>query len=63
MTFPITTFNLKYVYMIKFIRYFFRELEILFPFSPALRPLKLTRLVEKFDVVARVPAYAPIKVR
>lgn len=48
--------------MIKFIRYFFCQLELVFPFSPALRPLKLTQLVEKFDVVARVPAYARIKV-
>jgi hypothetical protein len=47
--------------MIKFIRYFFSELELLFPFSAALRPLKLTRLVEKFDVVTRVPAYVRIK--
>jgi hypothetical protein len=48
--------------MLAFIRTLLFDIKSLVPFA-ALQPLVLTRLVEKFDVVERVPAYARIKVR
>ena len=48
--------------MITFIRNLIHGIKLLSPFVGATLPLQFTRLVEKFDVVERVPAYVRIKV-
>jgi hypothetical protein len=48
--------------MIKFIENFIHTIKSVLLLTTTLRPLKFTRLVEKFDVVKAVPAYVRIKV-
>jgi hypothetical protein len=48
--------------MVNFIGNLINEIKMLAQFKATLRPLKLTRLLEKFDVVKKAPRYIRIKV-
>jgi len=47
--------------MIQFMKNVVSGMKLLWPFGPITKPLAFTRLIEKFDVVARTPVYAKIK--